>query len=468
MKQTQLLILALIICNVTLSQTIVSGNITGVWSQEAGPYIVTGNINIVDSLIIEAGVTVQFQAGGWRIEIGSGDRFFAAGNEENPIIFEPYQGIESGSWDQIYFNSSGQDDTISYCIVRYATNGIYALNSNPKINNCEIYGNLEMGIHFRTDAGATYKASVSNCIVRDNGTYGIRILGYNSSGSTNLVMLIDHCQIFNNVHDGILVKSGTLWTGDYAYALADINNCLTYNNSNGVKAYAYRGYADAKLTNTIIALNKGYGAINVDSRSYIGAEDIIYNCFWGNKNGNFSAIKDILNGFGLNGDYQNYNGDSCDINFNIYNDPIFVDTLNANFNLQSGSKCIDAGTNVVLGKFIIDPDGTIPDIGVNYFDQTETEVQKNEVISGNILHQNHPNPFSSTTEITYLIEKAGFVSLKVYDTYGHEIQLLVNKEQQAGEYTTRFTAGGLPGGIYYYQLIVGNDFMETKKMVIMK
>jgi len=94
------------------------------------------------------------------------------------------------------------------------------------------------------------------------------------------------------------------------------------------------------------------------------------------------------------------------------------------------------------------------------------------------LSQNYPNPFNPTTTIKYRIplsppllkgesEAGGFVSLKVYDVLGNEIVTLVNKELPAGEYEVEFSAKGLPSGIYFYQLRAGN-FVETKKMVLMK
>lgn len=83
------------------------------------------------------------------------------------------------------------------------------------------------------------------------------------------------------------------------------------------------------------------------------------------------------------------------------------------------------------------------------------------------LLQNYPNPFNQTTTIKYQIPKMSFVILKVYDVLGNEITTLVNEEKQAGEYEIKFEPKGLQSGIYFYRIGTGN-FVETKKMILMK
>jgi hypothetical protein len=96
------------------------------------------------------------------------------------------------------------------------------------------------------------------------------------------------------------------------------------------------------------------------------------------------------------------------------------------------------------------------------------------------LSQNYPNPFNPNTKIKYTIPippvssplvkgrtKEGFVTLKVYDILGREVATLVNEEEPAGEYEIEFNATILPSGIYFYQIKAGN-FVETKKMVLLK
>ena len=84
------------------------------------------------------------------------------------------------------------------------------------------------------------------------------------------------------------------------------------------------------------------------------------------------------------------------------------------------------------------------------------------------LEQNHPNPFSQSTNISYSLKKSDFVSLKVYDFAGREIKTLINNFQEKGIYSVVFNAENLPNGIYSYKLQIGNNFYKTKKMMLIK
>lgn len=86
------------------------------------------------------------------------------------------------------------------------------------------------------------------------------------------------------------------------------------------------------------------------------------------------------------------------------------------------------------------------------------------------LYQNYPNPFNPETVIQYELLSRDFVALKVFDVLGNEIATLVNEEKDAGKYKILFDAsafGGLASGIYVYRLMVGNNSL-SKKMILLR
>ncbi len=93
-------------------------------------------------------------------------------------------------------------------------------------------------------------------------------------------------------------------------------------------------------------------------------------------------------------------------------------------------------------------------------------------ISGNIpssfsLHQNYPNPFNPTTSIKFKVKSLKDVKLSVYNNIGKEVAVLVNEKLSAGEYEYQFDGSNLSSGVYFYRLLAG-EFVETRKMVLMK
>jgi len=94
------------------------------------------------------------------------------------------------------------------------------------------------------------------------------------------------------------------------------------------------------------------------------------------------------------------------------------------------------------------------------------------VENGNIplhfdLAQNYPNPFNPNTKIRYQLPEPSFVTIKVYDVLGNEIESLVQTDKVAGSYDIEFDGSGLTSGIYYYRIMAGN-FSQTKKMILLK
>jgi hypothetical protein len=99
--------------------------------------------------------------------------------------------------------------------------------------------------------------------------------------------------------------------------------------------------------------------------------------------------------------------------------------------------------------------------------ETASGVINNETPLAFGLYQNFPNPFNPVTRISYSIEKAESVSLKVFDIRGNEVSSLVNSNQTAGSYSVEFDGKNLASGIYFYKL-ESEGRTEVKKMTLLK
>ena len=83
------------------------------------------------------------------------------------------------------------------------------------------------------------------------------------------------------------------------------------------------------------------------------------------------------------------------------------------------------------------------------------------------LSQNFPNPFNPTTQIKYSVPADGYISLKVFNLLGQDVATLFEGNRLAGDYILTFDGSKLTSGVYLYQL-KSNNFLETKKLVLLK
>ena len=83
------------------------------------------------------------------------------------------------------------------------------------------------------------------------------------------------------------------------------------------------------------------------------------------------------------------------------------------------------------------------------------------------LKQNYPNPFDANTKIEFHLAQSANVQLEIFDNIGTNLGSLLNQSLTPGDYSTTFSSGNLPNGIYHYRLIVNGQGI-TKHMIVSK
>ena len=105
---------------------------------------------------------------------------------------------------------------------------------------------------------------------------------------------------------------------------------------------------------------------------------------------------------------------------------------------------------------------------VHVVDQPSSVDDERILLSDFTLNQNYPNPFNPGTTISWKSNLGSHQTLKVYDVTGKEIATLVDEYKSAGSYSVDFKMNNeFSSGIYFYKLTAGN-FVETKKMLLIK
>ncbi len=208
-------------------------------------------------------------------------------------------------------------------------------------------------------------ATLTNCTIRHNyvdhstGTW----VGGGGVGLYNANATLSHCTIFDNgaspAGGGIETKNTSSHSLTVDHCTIDRNRSFISHEGNGIRIIGSTSIVD--VTNSIISNCYGGGgwAIGIYNE---GTLTVDYSDFYHNEGGDVGG--NIPPGFGVL-DTTNYNGDSCDVYYNIFLEPMFVDTVNRDYHLTEGSPCIDAGDPL----FAYDPDNTITDIGAYFYDQ---------------------------------------------------------------------------------------------------
>jgi predicted outer membrane repeat protein len=400
-------LLIFILPNLLSAQVHIADSLSGILTDTT--YFVDDSIYVLagDSLIIEPGAVLLFN-GYFNFRIYG--YLYAVGTATDSIYFGPAPGVDSPR-AIVFLDSSDDSSILSYCYITgftesavnayncnitishctitnnsanwgggiycsfsYATitecvitnnqsrnngGGIYCTYSSPTITDCFISGNV-CNLLPTTNSGRGggglcanhYSASpiISGCVIINNHSLGY---GGGISLNDNTNPLISNCLIADNSCDssggGIAVSAACSPT---------ILNCTISKDSAdffGGGVYLYQ--SSPIIKNSIISSCVGSGALYLDSLSL---PVINYSDFFNPATQNFrGAVPDTLGTLAA----VNANGDSCDLFYNILLDPLFLNTSDADYHLQAGSPCIDAGDPASP----LDPDGTVADMGAYYF-----------------------------------------------------------------------------------------------------
>jgi predicted outer membrane repeat protein len=258
------------------------------------------------------------------------------------------------------YSSESSASSLERCTISHNVSGgrggaIYSHGSSLNLTDCIISNN-----HSNESGGGLYFTSyssgeITNCTISSNSANddGGAIVCYWCSPN------FTKCTISSN-------SAGRDGGGVYFYQSSSVfNNCTITNNS----GEAFGGGVCCRATSptfnsTIIAFSEGEGIWFAWSPE----SQLKYCDIFGNSEGNITFVMDDPSngppGVGQL-DTLNANGDSCDTSFNIFLDPMFVDTVANDFHLQDSSACIDAGDPSLLP----DPDGTVVEIGAFYYPQ---------------------------------------------------------------------------------------------------
>jgi len=406
-------------------------------------YYVDGDliVNLGDTLIIQAGAVLEFTGDYEFIVEGL---LFAEGSIGSEIIFRPFPS--DSSWQGFYFNGFNLSK-LDFCeIMGSSTSGIMLNNTFLEINNCFIHDNNSDGngggincINSNLEIDSTI---FDSNVITDLGTHYGGALFLNNSNA-----YIEN-SVFSNNH----AFNGAMRVDN---SQAYLQNCVLYGNADLPTAVGVNGNGYYTVVNSIIMSNSDT-AFYTTPLCTIKFCDIYDNQFFSNNCYYPSGLGQLIT--------VNTNGDPCDIYYNIFLNPQFVDPVNGDFYLISSSPCIDAGDPTSP----LDPDSTIADIGAYYFDQSAAvESPAFSILPLAFSIVSFPNPFNNSLKIAYAVPAPGNIEIQLYDITGRLAAVIIDKYHSPGYYETTFAPDRLASGVYFLQM-KGKNFNKTQKMVYLK
>ncbi|MBN2000998.1 chitobiase/beta-hexosaminidase C-terminal domain-containing protein [candidate division KSB1 bacterium] len=84
------------------------------------------------------------------------------------------------------------------------------------------------------------------------------------------------------------------------------------------------------------------------------------------------------------------------------------------------------------------------------------------------LFQNYPNPFNDKTTIQFRVPKKSFVTIKIYNILGREVDELVSRNYEPGDYSVRWNGSLFASGLYFYRLTGSDGISVTRKLVFIR
>lgn len=136
---------------------------------------------------------------------------------------------------------------------------------------------------------------------------------------------------------------------------------------------------------------------------------------------------------------------------------------------NTGDVTFRTKTTELVPPFVIDQGGQLKIIA----DLTvDIESESSEIPTDFVVHQNYPNPFSTTTRIDYALPQAERVEIAVYNIVGQKVRTFVAENQGVGRHSvvwdgTDDAGTRVTSGVYYYKVTAG-EFTLTRSLLLIK
>ncbi len=510
----------------------VSGDVSGIWSADTVKVVGEITIPDGEVLTIDPGIYIEFQnlysfdiqgcllAEGTEqdtiiftaIDTWHGIQFndTPATNDSSKIVYCKLQYVSPDNTVRGAATVSNFSKLlISHCLISdnnleyISGGGISCLDNSSPVIEYNIICNNSSAI-----GGGIYCKNYSHPIIRYNS-----IINNNADVTGSGIVCRNYSSplIANNIiseNSGGMAGGGICCESNSSPTI--INNIISYNSAlfsvmqaNGGGIYLHN--SNSLIINNLIVGNStidyGGGICCYESNPMIINNTIIENTS-NNAGGLCCASSDpiVTNSIIWNNGESNILADLysnpiityCDIQGgylgegNIDSDPLFWGTGEFPYSLLDDSPCVNAGTPDTTGLYLPEFDlagnlrifGERIDMGAYENQNVIVGIDENLIpYSSSLISNlsNYPNPFNPTTTISFSVaQNSDFVTLEIYNLKGQKVKTFpINQFTNSPVHQVIWNGTDennqlVSSGIYFYQLKIGNEFSETKRMLLLK
>jgi len=338
---------------------------------------------------------------------------------------------------------------------------------------------------------------IDSCLIADNSAH--------HAGGFRIMRCMEPLVISNSIIRGNRVEA---WTGGGSISdqsQGHVYNCLFYNNHAAtVNTVATTGGFGISTLDTKVDVNHCTFVGNSAGRGgglqvYRGGNAIVANSIFWENHPEQLALSSVFDSLPckltLNYNDIQYGLDSIKITDtvstvifgegNMQEDPLFVDTSQADFHLLDTSQSIGAGMDAIEVEgvwyysppFDIEgnprpyPSGSHPDMGA-YENMNAWPVGIREHLqtsSGGIEIFTYPNPFRHRTTFEFSVPEQSHVTLEVFNLLGENVQVMKSRNLEPGIHRVLWNPTQLENHIYFYRIrvksVANQVFIKTGQVL---
>lgn len=315
----------------------------------------------------------------------------------------------------------------------------------------------------------TITVELENCSVKNCHTSGL-VFGFGNNQEEKCPVKLTNVEITNNLNPEIGWPCSHCGLVIYWNRKVDMINCTIGNNASSTTqggAIGCIGFeTELNIFNSILF---GNYPRNLWIENEIEENPVVVN---------------IQNTLFEDGESSCYVVNSWDtINWlegNIDEDPLWLNTGDYPYMLQSGSPCIDAGTldlpaGIELPEFDLAGNPRIygDTIDMGAYEWQGTGVPQNRIPITQYQLTNYPNPFNPETKISFNLIESGKVELEIFNIKGQKVKTLMDAYSAKGVFNTIWNGRDYNGkrvssGEYFAKLKLNDEEVAVRKIMLLK